>query len=209
MCSTEVFRKLGALRSETSLPFRPLSIPSRTLPGDLCGSVDCTLRFGDTGTCTFTEGLKSTTLWVWDPVLSCCERTAAEELARAKSAPACLTGSLSLAMGSTSLTLAFCSFFSFNRACISWSCNCSVSSSSSSSSLSSRIARASFRIAALEYDRLIGDGDGEVRLARRRRRSRPPGVLRRTSWGDLGGQWASPVAAVCLIRLGSYNVFGS
>lgn len=44
-------------------------------------------------------------------------------------------------------------------------------------------------------DRLIGDGDGEVRSARRRRRLRPSGVLKRTSCGDLGGHWVSPRTA--------------
>jgi hypothetical protein len=39
----------------------------------------------------------------------------------------------------------------------------------------------------VELDRLIGDGDGEVRFVSRRRRSRPPGVLNRTSCGDRGG----------------------
>jgi hypothetical protein len=43
--------------------------------------------------------------------------------------------------------------------------------------------------------RLIGDGDGEVRPARRRSRSRPPGVLKRTSWEDLGGQFSFALAA--------------
>jgi hypothetical protein len=40
----------------------------------------------------------------------------------------------------------------------------------------------------------VGDGDGEVRSAKRRSRSRPPGVLRRTSRGDLGGQFSFTLA---------------
>jgi hypothetical protein len=40
----------------------------------------------------------------------------------------------------------------------------------------------------MEVERLIGDGDGEARPASRLSRSRPPGVLKSTSWGDLGGQ---------------------
>lgn len=41
---------------------------------------------------------------------------------------------------------------------------------------------------------LVGDGDGDCRSARRRIRSRPPGVLRRTSWGDRGGHWEAITA---------------
>ena len=37
----------------------------------------------------------------------------------------------------------------------------------------------------------MGDGDGEARSASLLSRSRPPAVLSSTSWGDLGGHWAS------------------
>jgi len=45
-----------------------------------------------------------------------------------------------------------------------------------------------FRNDEVVLERLIGDGDGEARSASRRNRSRPPGVLKRASCGDLGGQ---------------------
>lgn len=51
------------------------------------------------------------------------------------------------------------------------------------------------RVDLIDAARLIGDGDGEVRFARRRSRSRPPGVLRRASRGDLGGQFSFAFAA--------------
>lgn len=38
-----------------------------------------------------------------------------------------------------------------------------------------------------------GEGDGDVRSARRRSFSRPPGVLSSASWGDRGGHWAAIV----------------
>jgi hypothetical protein len=50
------------------------------------------------------------------------------------------------------------------------------------------------RTARADAERLTGDGDGEVRSTRRRSLSRPPGVLRRTSWGDLGGQFSFGLA---------------
>ena len=39
----------------------------------------------------------------------------------------------------------------------------------------------------MDAERFIGDGEGETRSAKRRSFSRPPGVLSKTSCGDLGG----------------------
>ncbi len=44
--------RYGALRKDTSFPLSPLSIPSRTLPGERGCSVTMCLRGGETGTCS-------------------------------------------------------------------------------------------------------------------------------------------------------------
>lgn len=102
-------------------------------------------------------------------------------------------------VASAFFALALCSFFSLSFACIACSFNCSISSSSSSSSSSPRSISTWPRwelpdraaSAGVSRPLFVGDGEGDARSAMRRNRSRPLGVLRRTSWGDFGGHWAS------------------
>ena len=143
-------------------------------------------RIGDTGTCTVACNLDLSNRSSCRPAILDCARLAATEFDRASCAEPVRT--LSFSVSEVCFDF-FCNFFNLSRAWISCNFNCSVSSSSSSKSSisSSKSSWALFCNDGVDLERLMGEGEGEARSARRRRRSLPPGVLKRTSWGDLGG----------------------
>lgn len=127
--ASSLLRRLGALFSDISRPVNPLSIPSRTLCGDLCGSIGWARRTGDTGTCISACDFDLSNRSSRSPAILDCARLAATEFDLARGAEALPSFSVSELCFDF-----FCSFLSFNRACISCNCNCRVSSSSSESS---------------------------------------------------------------------------
>lgn len=178
------FRRPGGRLSDMSFAFRPLSIPRRTRLGEVWASGAFALRTGEAG---ITVGCED---GAWFMTLAGRGLSRSSWVVGAGKARCGPAAAPSPALVDCVLDLSFCSFFSLRRACISCSLSCKVSSSSSSSPPPAPFSIISVRDPSVPFKALLslsGDGDGDVRSASRRILSRPPGVPRRTSWGERGG----------------------